>query len=83
MTYRAHIKNGVAVLDSPAILPDGTPVRVEMDPAEIEFWHGKSLAELAREQAVSPIDDPAKLAIDWPADDSVDEFLILVREARR
>ena len=29
MTYRGHIKNGVVVLDKPAKLPDGTPVRVQ------------------------------------------------------
>ena len=27
MTYRGHIRNGVAVLDTPVALPDGTPVR--------------------------------------------------------
>ncbi len=26
MTYRGHIKNGVAVLDEPGDLPEGTPV---------------------------------------------------------
>jgi hypothetical protein len=31
MTYRRHIKNGVAVLDEPAALPDGTRVRVQVE----------------------------------------------------
>jgi hypothetical protein len=34
MTYRGHIRNGVAVLDEPAHLPDGTAVRVEVDQSE-------------------------------------------------
>jgi hypothetical protein len=29
MTYRGHIKNGVAVLEGGAILPEGTEVRIE------------------------------------------------------
>lgn len=29
MTYLGHVKNGVIVLDAPATLGEGTPVRVE------------------------------------------------------
>ena len=32
MTYRGHIKNGVAVLDDDVKLPEGTPVVIQ--PAE-------------------------------------------------
>jgi hypothetical protein len=83
MTYNGHIKNGVAVLDSPITLPDGTRVRVEVEPAAgSDFWAGKTVEELAREQGTQPINNLAALAIDWPKDDSVDEFLSLVREVR-
>jgi len=83
MTYRGRIKNGVAVLESPVTLPDGTRVRVEVEPAGSVFWDGKSVEELAQEQGVVPISDLAKLAIDWPQDELADDFLTLIREARR
>jgi hypothetical protein len=79
MTYRGHIKNGVAVLEPPADLPDGTPVRVQVDPLASEFWQNKSAEELAREQGVEPCADLADLAGDWPEGESVDEFLALIR----
>jgi len=82
MTYRGHIKNGVAVLDLPVTLPDGTRVRVEVEPADSGFWGGKTVEELAREQDIQPIHNLADLAIDWPQEESVDQFLALVREVR-
>ncbi len=30
MTYRGHVENGVIVLDEPATLEEGTPVRIEV-----------------------------------------------------
>jgi hypothetical protein len=82
MTYHGRIKNGVAVLDTPVTLPDGTRVRVEVETAGSKFWSGKTVEELAREQGIGPITNLAKLAIDWPKEDSVDELLSLVREVR-
>lgn len=82
MTYRGRIKNGVAVLDTPVALPDGTRVRVEVEPAESEFWSGKSVEELAQEQGVPPVTNLAKLSIDWLEEDSVDDFLALVHQVR-
>jgi predicted DNA-binding antitoxin AbrB/MazE fold protein len=82
VTYRGQIKNGVAVLDSPVALPDGTRVRVEVETAQSEFKMGKSVEELAREQGVKPVSDLSKLTIAWPADESLDDFLALVREVR-
>lgn len=82
MTYRGRIKNGVAVLDTPAALPDGTRVRVEVETAGGEFWDGKSVEELACEQGVGAIGDVGDLAIDWPREESVDELLALMREVR-
>ncbi|MGI8977770.1 MAG: hypothetical protein ACR2FY_00950 [Pirellulaceae bacterium] len=83
MTYHGHIQNGVAVLDTPVSLPDGTPVRIEIERTDSPFWAKKSLAELAREQSIQPCVDPAELAGDWPPNESVDDLMAFVREARR
>jgi hypothetical protein len=82
MTYRGHIRNGVAVLDEPAQLPDGTVVRVEVERINSEFWQNKSIEELAREQGVNPCTDPGDLTGDWPPDESVDDFLALIKRSR-
>jgi len=82
MTYKGHIKNGVAVPDTPVTLLDGTPVRIEVERIDSEFWQNKSIEELAREQGVEPCIDPADLAGDWPADESIDEFLALIKRSR-
>jgi hypothetical protein len=83
MTYRGHMKNGVAVLDSPADLPDGTPVRIDVERVGSDFWQNKSLEALAREQGVQPVRSLDELAGDWPHEDSIDEFLALLRKVRR
>ena len=83
MTYRGHIRNGVAVIDTAVTLPEGTPVRIEVEQGRTAFWENKSAAELAQEQAVMPIENPDALAGDWPAEDSVDDFIAFLREARR
>jgi len=83
MSYRGHIKNGVAVLDEPVQLPDGTPVRVEVERMDADFWQGKSVQQLACEQGVAPCADPAELGGAWPDDESIDDFLAFIREARR
>jgi hypothetical protein len=36
MVYRGRVKNGVVVLDSPGVLPEGAEVRIEIVPAESE-----------------------------------------------
>ena len=83
MTYRGRIKNGVAVLDTPVALPEGTPVQVVVESADSAFWQGNSVEELARQQGVHTIREPRDLAIDWPEGESLDELLALVREVRR
>jgi hypothetical protein len=83
MTYPGHIRNGVAVLDVPVILPEGTPVRVEVDPANGDFFKTRSVEDLAREQGVGPIRPLDDLRGDWPDEDSIDDFLGFLREARR
>ena len=82
MTYHGHIQNGVAILDTPVPLPDGTPVRIEIERADSAFWSNKSIDELAKEQGVQPCADPNELAGDWPPEGSIDDFLAFVREIR-
>lgn len=82
MTYRGRIKNGVAILEDAADLPDGTPVVIQ--PVEsFGFHEDLSLAQLVERQTVPPVVEPIDLVGDWPADDSLDEFLSAVREGRR
>jgi len=83
MIYHGHIQNGVAVLDTPAALADGTPVLVKVERAEGDFWTDKNIDELAREQGVLPIARFDDLVIDWPDEDPLDELMSLVREVRR
>jgi predicted DNA-binding antitoxin AbrB/MazE fold protein len=83
MTFHGRIENGVAVLDQPVTLPEGTRVRVEVEPAESEFLSAKSVEELAREQGIVAVTNVADLTIDWPEEESVDEFLAPVREVRQ
>jgi hypothetical protein len=83
MTYRGHVKNGVVVFDNGAPLPDGTQVQITVELRDSDFWKGKSVEELAREQGVTPIQSLDELAGSWPEEDSVDDFLALIREVRR
>ena len=82
MTYRGHIENGVALLDARIDLPDGTPVRVEVEPIDADFWRNSSAQELACQQGVKPCINPGDLAGDWPAEESLDDFLALIRRSR-
>jgi hypothetical protein len=83
MTYRGHVKNGAVVLDTPAALPEGAAVRVEVEPAASDFWANKTVDQLAREQGVGPVQNIDDLGGDWPEDESVDDFIAFVREGRR
>lgn len=83
MSMRARMVNGVAVPELPGAIPDGTLVRIEVDNASGDFWKNHTLEDLAREQGVGPIKSADELAGDWPEEDSIDEFLQLIREVRR
>ncbi len=82
MTYRGHIKNGVAVLEGCADLPEGTAVVIQ-PAATFGFSENLSIAQLMARQQVSPVSGASDLAGDWPSEDSLDEFLAAVREDRR
>ena len=83
MTYLGTIKNGVAVLNPPASLPEGTPVRIQVEAPTLQSWSNKSIEELAQEQGVKAVTNLDDLKSDWPEDESIDEFLALIREVRR
>lgn len=57
-------------------------VVAEPDPRFGGFWDNLSVDELARRQGVAPVTDLDSLAGDWPEDESVDDFLAMVREVR-
>lgn len=82
MTYKGHIKNGVAVLDEPVRLPEGAQVRIQLDRLEPGFWENKSAEQLAQEQLKGICTDPGDIAGDWPAGESVDDFIALIKRAR-
>ena len=83
MTMTGKISRGRIELSQPVKLPDGTDVRVEVTPMGSSFWANLSAEELARRQNVLPVQSLGDLAGDWPAEDSIEEFLNLVREVRR
>lgn len=54
----------------------------EPDPRFGGFWDNLTLDEIAQRQGVQPVTDLDALAIDWPEDESVDDFLAAIRELR-
>jgi hypothetical protein len=82
MSFSGRMLNGVAVLDTPVDLPDGTRVRIDVERGGSDFWQDKTIDDFAREQRVQPIRDLDELAGDWPDEDSVDELLALLRKVR-
>jgi len=83
MTMTGKITNGRIELSERVNLPEGTEVHVNVTPLESSFWANLSAEELARRQKVMPIKGPDDLAGDWPPEDSLDDFLKMVREVRR
>jgi hypothetical protein len=55
----------------------------EPDPKFGGFWDNLPLDEIARRQGVPPVTNLDALAIDWPEDESVDDFLASIRDLRR
>jgi hypothetical protein len=81
--HHGRIERGMDVLNTPIPLPDGTRVRVEVESPDAQFWRGKTVEELALEQGVESVASVSDLVIDWPEEDSVDEFLSVIREVRQ
>jgi hypothetical protein len=82
MIYRGRMMKGVAVLDVPANLPDGTPVKIDVAEQASESWQNTDIEALISKQRVDVVRSLEELAGDWPAEDSVEELIALVREAR-
>jgi hypothetical protein len=95
MTYHGHVRKGVILLNEPASLPDGTvvsirPLKKSFTRAKDEvrstpnagFWTSPTAAELAEQQQVVFPENVEALAGDWPEDESIDEFLEVVRRNR-
>jgi hypothetical protein len=63
------------------ILPDLEQVLPATLPAS-DFWEGSDMQMLAKSQGVQPVDDFDALLGGWPEDESVDDFIMAVRERR-
>jgi hypothetical protein len=83
MTVTGKINHGRIELSQPVGLPDGTEVQVDVRLIGSDFSQNLSADELARRQQVQPVKSLDDLAGDWPAEDSLDEFLDSIRKARR
>jgi hypothetical protein len=95
MTYRGRVEKGVVLLEDGEALPDGTevsvrPIRKTQDVEDPmreafpggEFWQTQTLTELAEQQGVVVPLDLDELAAEWPEDESLDDFLEIVKQSR-
>jgi hypothetical protein len=48
-----------------------------------DFWESADVYALAKSQGVRPVDDFDELLGGWPEDESIDDFIVAVREMRR
>ena len=86
-------ENGVLKPEGAVDLPEGArgTARIRSsdqapsgaDPQPPASWRNKTIEELAAEQGVPTRVSPCDLRGDWPADESIDEFLAEVRKGRR
>jgi len=63
------------------ILPDLEQILPGTLPAS-DFWVGADMQMLVESQRVQPVDDFDALLGGWPEDESVDDFIMAVRECR-
>ena len=52
-------------------------------PSTLDFWEGTDVHVLAERQGVRPVDDFDALLGGWPDDETIDDFIMTVREWRR
>lgn len=68
MVYRGRVKNGVVVLDSPGVLPEGAEVRVEIVPSESKTPllddKGQTLGQKLMKYAGRAVDLPEDAAVE-------------------
>lgn len=82
VTGRIERNGGRAVRVIVAKVAPAQPGVRESDPRFGGFWENLSLDELARRQGGEPVTNLDALAGDWPEDESVDDFLAMVRQVR-
>lgn len=97
MEYRGTFENGMIRPDEPVALPEGTAV--EFQPVSRErpgfadelqgeqrfgrFHDNLTVDELARRQGVTGPVEWSRFGGIWPENESIDEFLEMVRRGRR
>ncbi len=70
------------ILDEPLPALTGR-VQITVEPLP-NFWQGMTLAELAEQQTVQPVQQLDDLWGDfWPDDESIDDFVATIRRWRR
>jgi hypothetical protein len=90
MSFKGYVDKGWIRPAEPINLPDGTPVTFTRAKSSsrrgqpsFRNWKSKSLRTLMKEQGVGPLKSLKQLAGDWPAHESLDEFLAFIRKGRR
>lgn len=76
-------EDGVLKPEVPVNMPEGTRgiARVRtVEPGDKSFWVHLSAEEHMKRQAPLPVTRPTDLMGDWPADESIDEFLRSIEE---
>ncbi len=88
MDFRGIFEDGVVRPTEPVSLPEGSAVDCRAADASAGtapngFWNGQSLEALAISQGVRPLRTIKDVQGEWPADESVDDFIKSVRSGRR
>lgn len=88
MEFQGVFDGGVVRPTEPVELPPGTPVEfhcIDSRRAAVpshEFWNGGDLSHVTKNASANHPRSVADLRGDWPADDSLDEFLAELRRMR-
>ena len=82
MTMLGKIEHGRIVLPLPLDFPDGTSIEVDLRPLPTGFWNTPSISDFRRQQKTEALRSVNDLAGDWPDSDSIDDFLVNLREGR-
>ncbi len=92
MDFRGIFNHGVIRPTEPVTLPEGT--EVDCHPVTATngsgtcylpegFWASKSIEQLANEQKTIPATSIKDFRGDWPADESIDDFLEFLSKGRQ
>lgn len=92
MDFQGIFENGVVRPTEPVSLPQGAKVEFHAVGEHIEskierstqaFFANRPPDELLRASGVRPLRSVDDLAIDWPPEDDIDDFIRRLREWRR